>query len=68
MKESVPSPDSALRIIDEKTLEEAVEFYRKHQRAIYSEYLALFPHVKETLFKLKEKGKVLGIVTSRTGP
>jgi pyrophosphatase PpaX len=52
--------------INNEALDMAVEFYINHQREIYSEYLALFPGVKETLYQLKEKGKPLGIVTSRT--
>jgi len=52
---------------DEKMME-IRGFYKKHQDAIYRDYLKLFPKIKETLAELQKQGKKLAVVSSRTEP
>ena len=46
--------------------EESAEVYRNYQKEHADQLVTIFPGVKEMLLDLKEKGYVLGIVTSRT--
>lgn len=52
----------------DRKMQEIRSYYKKHQDSIYSEYLSLFPGIKEGLAKLKEQGKILAVVSSRTEP
>lgn len=48
--------------------EEILNSHMARQAVIYKDYLKIFPDVRETLSALYNKGKTLGIVTSRTTP
>ncbi|MDC7224299.1 MAG: HAD-IA family hydrolase [Spirochaetales bacterium] len=47
---------------------EILEVHRSYQARIYRDYLEIFPRVEEVLRELKQRGKVLAVVTSRTAP
>lgn len=47
-------------------VEESVEVYRQYQRENADTLVTIFPDMEKLLKALKEKGYVLGIVTSRT--
>lgn len=46
--------------------EESAEVYRNYQKEHADQLVTIFPGVKEMLQELREKGYILGIVTSRT--
>ena len=52
--------------LSEEKLRESRLFYSDFQKTIYADFLRLFPGVKETLKALKDQGKILGVVTSRS--
>ena len=51
--------------VSEEKLSEITKAHMDYQLKIYKDYLDLFPGVAETLSQLKNKGKKLGVVTSR---
>ena len=52
--------------LSEDKLEASRIFYSEFQKTIYSDFLSLFPEVRETLEALQQQGRKLGIVTSRS--
>ncbi len=50
----------------EERLPEIIQYYRDYQEEIYRDVLKTFPRVPEVLKELKDRGKTLGVVTSRT--
>lgn len=61
-----PVYDSMKRLFPDKDPDECVEIYRSFQPKDYISCAPLCPGMKELIFELKEKGYLLGIVTSRT--
>ncbi|MEC5425389.1 pyrophosphatase PpaX [Virgibacillus sp. C22-A2] len=53
------------RKIDPERAEIMVETYRKHNLAVHDSYVTAFPHVVETIEKLKQNGIQMGIVTTK---
>lgn len=51
--------------VSEEKLSEIIKAHMDYQLKIFKNYLSLFPHVAETLSQFKNKGKKLGVVTSR---
>lgn len=51
--------------IDLEKAEAMIATYRAHNLAHHDDYVKIFPHVKETLKLLKDKGIKLGIVTTK---
>lgn len=54
--------------LEKNELDQILKFHMDYQAAIYPDYLEIFPGVHETLSTLKDQGKKLGVVTSRTRP
>ncbi len=55
-----------LREFPENSLDEVINHFRAHQRAIAKDYLRVFPGIPELLETLKQNHYHLAIVTSRT--
>lgn len=60
-----PQLEHFLGPLTDKKAAEILEAHMAYQLTIYKDYLHLFPSVAETLAQLKQKGKKLGVVTSR---
>ena len=52
--------------LSEDKYQEIRSVYKTYQQNIYKDYLKLFPNIKSGLKKLKDKGKIMGKVTSRS--
>lgn len=64
-----PSLKDTFDNVDPDKSEEMIQVYREHNLHHHDSYVEAYPHVVETLKKLKENGVKLGIVTTkmRTG-
>ncbi len=50
---------------DPKKVEQYVELYRKNNRKLHEQGIKPFPHAKETILGLKDKGYLIGVVSSK---
>lgn len=55
-----------MEIISKEKARELAEVYRKHNRAHHDELIKPYPGAKVLLNKLKERGKKIGVVTSKS--
>lgn len=53
------------RYFPQHQIDELVECYREYNHAHHHDYVTIYPHVKETLKYLKERGYPLAIVTTK---
>jgi len=60
-----PPLADTLRAIDPERADGMIETYREHNHRVHDDYVKVFPHVNETVGKLKDKGFQLGVVTTK---
>ena len=53
------------KLFPDRDTHEMVETYRNYQRHIYRDAITMFPGTKEVILELKNRGYLVGIVTSR---
>lgn len=61
-----PQAEHYLGPLSDETYKEVRRFFKAHQDGIYKDHVRLFPKIKSTLKTLKDQGKTLAVVSSRT--